>query len=79
MNRHGSEPSGSDRADPTNLLPLDPRETPYIGPFRLKALWTVWSVEVRVFSGASGKAQHCGAFPCLRQNRAAPHLSGILV
>jgi hypothetical protein len=30
----------------------------------LRALWTVWSVEVRVFSGALGKAPQVGAFSC---------------
>src|SRR3984885_12136037 len=29
---------------------------------RLRALWTDWSVEVRVLSGALGKPRECGAF-----------------
>ena len=32
------------------------------GRSRLRALWTVWSVEVRVLSGALGKPRFCGAF-----------------
>lgn len=39
------------------------------GRMRLRALWTVWSVEVRVFSGASEKAPHGGAFSCSAATR----------
>jgi hypothetical protein len=37
---------------PPDLQALDSTEPIYTGRFRLSALWTVWSVEVRVFSGA---------------------------
>src|SRR5690348_1273270 len=47
---------------PPNLRLLDRWKPIYIGRFGLRALWTEWSVEVRVLSGALWKAPHCGAF-----------------
>jgi hypothetical protein len=47
----------SAHSKPTNLDDLDARELIYTRRSRLRALWTVWSVEVRVFSGALGKAE----------------------
>ena len=43
--------------NPHDLDDLDARGSIYAGRSRLRALWTVWSVEVRVFSGALGKAR----------------------
>src|ERR1700744_5768995 len=36
---------------------------------RLRALWTEWSVEVRVLSGALGKPRTAGLFSCLDRSR----------
>jgi hypothetical protein len=50
--------------EPRNLDDLDAAGRIYTTGTRLRALWTVWSVEVRVFSGALGKPRvsHVGAF-----------------
>ena len=49
---------------PPNLRALDLRKLIYGRRLRLRALWTEWSVEVRVLSGALGKAllRHAGPF-----------------
>jgi hypothetical protein len=41
--------------NPHDLDDLDARGGIYTGRSRLRALWTAWSVEVRVLSGALGK------------------------
>jgi hypothetical protein len=56
----------SDTSNPyTNKLDLDDLDAGgriYTGGTRLRALWTDWSMGVRVFSGALGKAPLVGAF-----------------
>ena len=47
---------------PRKLGAMDDPRPIYAGRLWLRALWTVWSVEVRVLSGASIKALLRGAF-----------------
>jgi hypothetical protein len=47
----------------------------YAGRIGLRALWTEWSVEVRVLSGASKKAPHANGLQ-LRSRRAATQQKG---
>ena len=47
---------------PRKLDDLDARGSTYTPRSRLRALWTVWSVEVRVLSGALEKPSICSAF-----------------
>ena len=53
--------------NPPNVRLLDPREPIYAERFGFRALWTEWSVDVRVLSGALGKAPHRAAFLILAQ------------
>jgi hypothetical protein len=62
-----SSPSTTSRKSP-NLQALDPGE-PIYAERGLRALWTEWSVEVRVLSGAPWKAPQRGAFSCLQPGR----------
>jgi hypothetical protein len=49
-------PNVSDASEkPNDLDDLDAGPAVYIARSRLRALWTVWSVEVLVLSGASKK------------------------
>src|SRR5690242_6619372 len=48
--------------EPRNLDDSDASRRNDTTPSRLRALWTVWSGEVRVLSGALGKPRTCGAF-----------------
>ena len=54
----GSNPSRK----PLDLRASDARKPIYAGRFGLRALWTDWSVEVRVFSGALGMPREAGLF-----------------
>jgi Protein of unknown function (DUF1214) len=56
-----SSPSITSR-NSRNLDDLDARRSTYTTRIRLRALWTLWSVEVRVLSGALGKPRTAGLF-----------------
>ena len=55
--------------EPRNLDALDAPGSIYARRPRLRALWTEWSVEVRVLSGALGKPPHRAAFFMLGLDR----------
>jgi hypothetical protein len=61
---------------PTNVDDLDARGGIYASCARLRALWTLWSVEVRVLSGALGKARGQRAFLIFRTTYSLPSHAG---
>jgi hypothetical protein len=60
-NIHCVHPSSAS-TKPPNLDDLDAPGSIYTGHTRLRALWTVWSVEVRVLSGGLEKPRPAGLF-----------------
>src|SRR5947209_104534 len=60
--------AASPSTEPRKLDDLDTRRSIYAGRSRLRALWTEWSVEVRVLSGALGKPRSAGFFMLQRRH-----------
>jgi hypothetical protein len=65
--------------NPHDVDDLDAPGSIDTGRTRLRALWTVWSVEVRVFSGALGKPRTAALLLCLKRHTASVRRCGDLV
>jgi hypothetical protein len=75
-----SIPSNASNAcsKPTNLEDLDALGSIYAPRTGLRALWTLWSVEVRVLSGALGKPRKTGLFAARRHFHTPSAVVGIV-